>query len=244
MCIRDRYNTLRFQNFTGTANVKTPFIYCNADIGSLGYSVPSSINAVKGSTLASKVTIDANIEDVSSLYGGALQSAVYVSAGDVSIRGNIKSTRANAITVVGSSIGTLSVLGDVIANREAIVNLHSGAFQLKIKNSLISSNGLGSATQSVYMTGPGYMYIDNSTIYNGLTDSCFINVTDDMSTIGIYNSMAYSPGSSGTFMYCTYSEYTIGYHNVRSNKDNDGNITDLFEPSGFIYDPYLFVPNF
>lgn len=238
------YNTLRFQDHTGTAHVSAPFIRCNADLGNSGYASPNSITAVRTSSTQSTLIIKGDIEDLSSVYGGSLQSALSAVGSNTTVYGNIRSLKSNAITVSGNNDGKLSVFGDITAEREAIRNTHTSNFELKIKNSLVKTDGLGFFTQSVYISGPSTMYIDNSTIYNGLTDSNIIYAVDEMSTIAMYNTMAYSPGTNGVLIVSTASDYTIGFHNVRSNKDNADNITDLFDPSGFIYDPYLFVPKF
>ena len=64
------------------------------------------------------------------------------------------------------------------------------------------------------------------------------------SQLGIYNSLGYSPGASGNFIYGTPSEFNVGIHNTRSNKDNHPTVNDTFSPSGFIYDNNLYLPNF
>ena len=238
------YNSIRFSSYTGTASVEAPYVNCNADLGGSGYASPALIRAVVGSSLASSVSIKADVADVSASYGGSPQAALAVSTGNTTVRGNVMSLRGNAIIVSGSLDGKLDVIGDVSGSREAILNSHTGNFQTKIRNSMVKSDGLGTYTQSVYISGPSTTFIDNSTIVNGLTDSTIIQASDEMSTIAMYNCLAYSPGLGGSFIYSTASDYTIGLHNVRSNKDNPDNITDLFDPSGFIYDPYLFVPLF
>lgn len=238
------YNTLRFDSYTGTASVESPYVRCNADLGGSGYATPALIRAVLGSSVQSNVSIKANVEDVSGQFGGSPQSAISVSAGDMTVYGNVKSVNGNALNISGSARGRLSVFGDVTGLREAIVDSQTGDFQTRIKNSTVRSEGLGTYTQSVYVSGPSTVFFDNSTIVNGLTGSSIIQATDEMSTIALYNCLAYSPGINGNFIVSTASDYTIGMHNVRSNKDNPANITDLFDPSGFVYDPYLFVPLF
>lgn len=238
------YSTIRFLDHFGVGHIRTPYLRCNADLGNNGYLAPSSITALRTSSTQSTVVVKGDIEDVSTGYGGVPQSALSVIGGNTTVYGNVRSSKANAITIYGSEAGMLSVFGDITSEREAIRNTHLSSFETKIKNSLIKTDGLGFFTQSVYIGGPATTYIDNSTIYNGLTDSNLINAVDEMSTIAIYNSIAYSPGSQGMLVISTASDYTIGLHNVRSNKDNGDNITDLFDPSGFIYDPNLFVPKF
>ena len=239
------YYTIRFSDdYSGTSYIRTPYIYCDGGIGLSAYVVPENVRALRiGSAATGTVYVYANVEDISTTFGGNYQSAIYAGSGTLVINGNIKSTRSHGLYTTGSTTGRVTITGDIVASREAIYNGHVG-MEVKVKNSMISTEGLGGNTQSIYIAANNYTYIENSTIYNGLTGSCLIKADDWDSTIGLYNTSAYSPGIDGAFLTCSYVDYTIGFHNVRSNKDNLDNITDLFEPSGFIYDPYFFVPKF
>jgi len=239
------YYTVRFSDdYSGTSYVRTPYIYCNGDFGPSGYVVPDNVRALRvGDSVTGNVFIDANLEDLSTTYGGQYQSVVYVGSGNTVINGNIKSLRSTGVYTTGTNAGNLSINGDVVASREAILHGNVG-MQIRIRNSRISSDGLGGYTQSIYVGANNFTFIENSTIYNGLTGSDFIKADDWDSTIGLYNVSAYSPGTFGSFITTSFADYTIGFSNVRSNKDNHDNIVDLFDPSGFIYDPYFFVPKF
>jgi hypothetical protein len=139
--------------------------------------------------------------------------------------------------------GKITIDGDITSEREAVYDI-SESIELRIENSVIRSQGLGTFTQSVYIGAKGSIYINNSTIYNDLANSNIFKAESEESSIYIYNSLAYSPGLNGYLISCTFSDYVLGMHNLRSNKDNADNIIDLFDPSGFIYDTLLFVPNF
>lgn len=239
------YYTIKFSdNYSGTSYIKTPYVYCDGGIGLSGYTVPDNVRAFGvGSSVTGKIHVNGNIEDLSTTFGGNYQSAAYIGSGNVTIDGNIKSLKSTGLYTTGTNAGYVSINGDIIASREAILHNNLG-MQVKVRNSRISSDGLGGNTQSIFIGANNHTYIENSTIYNGLTGSDFINTNDWDSTIGLYNVSAYSPGDYGCFITTSYSDYTIGFHNVRSNKDNYDNIVDLFDPSGFIYDPYFFVPKF
>jgi hypothetical protein len=236
------YYTIRFSDdYSGTSYIRTPYIYSDGGIGLSGYVNVRALTI--GSAATGMVTVDANVEDISTVFGGSYQSAIYAGSGTLIINGNVKSTKSLGLYTTGSAIGRVTVTGDIVASREAIYNGHVG-MQVKVRNSMISTDGLGGNTQSIYIESNNYTYIENSTIYNGLTDSYIIKTDDWDSTIGLYNVSAYSPGELGSFITTSFIDYTIGLHNVRSNKDNEDNVTDLFDPSGFIYDPYFFVPKF
>ena len=68
-------------------------------------------------------------------------------------------------------------------------------------------------------------------------------ITATESKLGIYNSLGYSSGVSGKFIYCAVTA-SVGIHNTRSNKDNSDNVEDHFTPSGFIYDQNLYLGDF
>lgn len=239
------YRTVRFaDNYTGTTNIRTPYIYCDGTIGVNGYTFPNNVRALYvGDAVTGTIYVNSNVQDISSVFGGSFQSAVYMGSGNVAIRGGVKSLNSIGVYTTGTVAGSLMIDGDVIAKREAISANHVG-MNVKIRSSRISSDGLGGNTQSIFIGANNQTYIENSLIYNGLSGSHIIKTTDEDSTIGLYNTLVYSEGVEGNLIECSFLDYTIGMHNVRSNKDNAANITDLFDPSGFFYDPYLFVPKF
>ena len=248
--IKCAYNTLRFQSsYSGVSSVHTPYVYSDGSIGVSGISSTLTNALYVGSGANGTVNIKGNVEDLSPSFAGGNQAAAMLMGGKVTIDGNISGNNAYGLYVYESPATPFTsqfyvrVKGDITSKREAIYVDHD-YMDVNVSNSLVRSEGLGTFTQSVYMGSSASMYFNNSTIYNSLTDSNILRVEAEVSTIGLYNSTAYSPGTNGIFLYCTYSDYTIGFHNFRSNKDNADNITDLFDPSGFIYDPYLFVPNF
>ena len=102
---------------------------------------------------------------------------------------------------------------------------------------------MGTYPNNIYINSLGSFYISNSTIYNKLADSNLINVANINSILGIYNTLGYNPGTTGSFIYSA-TPCDVGIHNTRSNNDNSVNIQDLFDPSGFVYDTNLFIPNY
>ena len=237
------YDVIKFSDsYSGKAFIDSPYIIANASIGLNGV-VLNTVHAVRvGSSVTGTIRINSNIEEISLSTSGN-NSAVLVSSGNLFIKGEVRGNNSYGIYLPNGGSGRVNIDGDVTSIKEAIYNMNDN-IELKIENSIIKSDGLGSFTQSVYMGASGSIYINNSTIYNGLTNSSLIRVEREESSIYIYNSMAYSPGTNGYLLSCTYSDYVMGMHNLRSNKDNADNIIDLFDPSGFIYDSLLYVPTF
>jgi hypothetical protein len=237
------YETIYAQdNFSGSLHIETPKLYSNGTIAISGVA-SGQVHALRvGNNVTGNIKVKADIEEISSTTLGN-NSAVLISSGNVHIDGDIKGNSSYGVYVASGSSGNLSINGDISSTKEAIYDVNDSVM-VKISNSFIKSDGLGTFTQSIYMGSSGNMYISNSTLYNGLTNSSVINATIEQSTIGVYNSLAYSPGTASNFILCTHSGYTMGFHNVRSNMDNSDNIVDLFNPSGFIYDQNLFIPEF
>jgi ligand-binding sensor domain-containing protein len=87
------------------------------------------------------------------------------------------------------------------------------------------------------------IFIQNSNITNLTENSNLIWIGNTQSVVRLYNTNGFSNGSEGYFIDAN-SELNVSIHNVRSNKDNNLLIGDLFEPSGFIYDSNFYLPNF
>lgn len=225
--------------YSGNTIIEAQNIYSDGSTGSSGI-VSNSVHAVR--VASGNVTINANIFEKSPTTAGN-NSAILIESGNVIINGNLIGGKSKGLYLSDGGWGTVSVTGAISSTMEAIYNVNNFA-NLRISDSLIMSSGLGTFTQSIYMGASSSIYISNSTIYNSLSDSSIIYTSRLESMIGLYNVLAYSPGTGGDFILCTYSGYSTGLHNVRSNKDNSANIIDTFDPSGFIYDPFLFVPNF
>ena len=238
------YNTISVSNkFMGTLEVNSPFIECDSDLNTNGPSADlQHVLSVKSASAS--VIIHGNLLENSSINAGGLNSTVYIDGGTVSIVGNISGGECPGIYLGGTSYGSVSVLGDVISKKEAIIN-ESGNIKLKVRDSLIKTDGLGTNPYAININSASMSstYLQNTKIYNTLENSGVILITATESRLGIYNSLGYSPGNSGKFIYCAGTA-SVGIHNTRSNKDNSDNVEDLFTPSGFIYDQNLYLGDF
>lgn len=239
------YNVLNVKPlFSGSVDVSCPDIECDSDLASTG--AQSGIQHVLMVQSASaSVYVNGNLIESSSSAGGGNNSAMYVSAGTVSVLGNIVGGKCPSVLIEDSSTGSVSIKGDISSEKEAIIN-SSGTIRLKVDESLIKTSGLGTVPYPININSgsASSTYLSNVKIYNSVSNSSLILISSTSSTVGIYNSFGYSPGTaSGNFVYCS-STASVGMHNTRSNKDNSATIVDSFSPSGFIYDQNLYLGDF
>ena len=236
------YQTIYVQSgFSGNLYVETPYIRVDGNIGSYG---PQSglVNALNVHTNTTGVIkIKGDIENISATFS-TNSSAANIGSGNVVVNGKLIGGVDNGLILSNGITGDVTINGDIISNIESIVGL-SDTITLKVNNSIIKTDGLGTYPNNIYINSSGKFYINNSTIYNVLVDSTLINIANVNSVLGVYNSLGYSPGTTGSFAYSA-TPCDIGIHNTRSSNDNAINIEDIFDPSGFIYDPSLFIPNY
>jgi hypothetical protein len=236
------YQTIYAQSgFSGSLYAECPFIRVNGDIGSYG---PQSglVNALNVHTNTTGVIkIKGDIENISATFS-TNSSAANIGSGTIVVNGKLIGGVDNGLILSNGITGDVTINGDITSKIESIVGL-SDTITLKVNNSVIKTQGLGTYPNNIYINSLGSFYISNSTIYNTLVDSTLINIANVNSVLGVYNSLGYSPGTTGSFAYSA-TPCDIGIHNTRSNNDNAINIEDLFDPSGFIYDPNLFIPNY
>ena len=229
--------------FSGVLSVKTPNIICDSSLNTGGPVAGSGHALSVHETITGTVSINSNLSNVS-VYSGGNNSAVKIGSGYVTINGNLLGNNEIGLYLSSGDIGNVTINGDIQSRREAIKHL-GDKIKLKVNNSLIKSDGLGTSTYSIHINSASQSgtYLYNTTIYNGLTNSNIIHMQGTTSQLGIYNSLGYSPGTTGNFIYGTPS-FNVGIHNTRSNKDNYTSVNDSFSPSGFIFDNELYLPNF
>ena len=230
--------------FSGNVEVNCPTIECDSDLAGNG-SQPGIQHVAMVQSASASVSINGNLIESSSAYGAGNNSALYVNAGTVSILGNVVGGKCPSVLIENSAIGSVSIKGDISSEREAIINT-SNSIKLKVNKSFIKTEGLGTVAYPIHINSgsSSSTYLTDVVIRNSITNSSLILLSSTSSTIGIYNSFGYSPGTaSGNFIYCA-STASVGIHNTRSNKDNTSNIVDVFTPSGFIYDQNLYLGDF
>ena len=229
--------------FSGQFSIKSPSIICDSSLNGGGPVVGSGHALSVNETITGTVLINSNLSNIS-VYSGGNNSAAKIGSGYVTINGNLNGNNEIGLYLTNGDDGNVTINGDIQSSLEAIKHLGNKT-KLKVSNSLIKSGGLGSSTYSIHINSASQSgtYLYNTTIYNGLTNSGVIYMQGTTSQLGIYNSLGYSPGTTGNFIYGTPS-FNVGIHNTRSNKDNYTAVNDSFSPSGFIFDNELYLPNF
>lgn len=243
--ITGAYNVIDvFPGFSGSLSVKCPEIVCDGDLSPIGPQ-PAAQRALRVRSGSASVYVKGNIYEKSDSYSSdPSNAAVYATSCNLRIEGDIYGNKYPGIAIGTDGSGTFSLIGNVISERESIIN-QAEKMHVSISDSLIKTSGLGNNPYAI-LIGAATMsktYISNSRIYNSLQNSGIILLSTTGSTVGIYNSLAYSPGASGKFVFCAATA-SLGMHNTRCNKDNSDDVEDIFAPSGFIYDSAFYMNGF
>lgn len=238
-------------NFSGNLILECPEIECETSTGIYGYLVDTSMSLftdsdttgnikVRGSLINSSPEAIYTIPDTNSRH----DSSVAIFGGYIKIEGDIEGLNTKGLYVGGTTgVGQVRFRGDVTSYRESVI-INSNVIQTYLSDGTLKSWGSGSLPYVVnILATSSTFYLKNATAYNVRNNSSVMYVFSTNSTIGIYDTVSYTNGTSGEFIYTTQS-VNVGFHSVRSNKDNNILVTDLFGPSGFIYDTNLFIPNF
>ncbi len=222
--------------FSGSVDIKCPSIYCDADINALTGPQSNAQHVLAIRSASASVSVRGDLYERTSAFTGGNNAAVYVSECDLKIVGNIDGGNCPGAVVEGT-VGTFSVIGNIISSRESVINSSNG-IAMRVSDSLLKTDGSGTVPYAINVNSGtmSSLHIHNSRIYNSVQDSGIIVMSTTHSAFRIYNSLAYSPGTaSGNFIYCA-ATVSVGIHNTRCNKDNSDVVEDLFAPSGFIYD--------
>jgi len=227
-----------FETYTGNCTINSNNIITKSDV--YDTSVIYGVNTNNGVT--GKVIINSNIKNLGTYTTTQkTNSAVRISSGYFTINGNISGGPEYSTIITGNSLGQVTINGNLDSSVEALFN-DTTKISLKLNSPLIITSGL-SATYSMIFNGQSDTYILNTNIVNLTNDSNIIWVGNTFSQIKLYNSGAWSEGTSGYFIDSS-SDLNVGIHNTRSNKDNNILVDDLFSPSGFIYDSNFYLPIF
>ena len=233
-----KYNTISFEDFTGECVINSDNIITNTNV----YETSSLYAVNTNNGVTGKVTINSDIKKITEYTTSVkTNSAVRISSGYFKINGDIYSGVEYSLIVTGNSLGNVTINGNLISSVETLFN-DTTKIILKLNSPLISTIGL-SATYSMVFNNQSEVYIQNSNIVNLTDNSNLIWIGNTNSIVKLYNTNGFSNSSNGYFI-DSNNDLNVGIHNVRSNKDNNLLINDLFEPSGFIYDSNFYLPNF
>lgn len=248
------YKAINFSNsYSGTTTINCPKIQVDTDIASFGYVVNSSVAVLTDNDTTGTITINGDISNTTSdlVYTIAnpdfitrFDSSTSILGGYVTITGNVDGGFTKGLYVGGTvSNGQLKLKGNITARRESVV-VNTNLVSTYLSEGTLKSFGSGSLPYVVSVVGTSsQVFIKDSIAWNTLVGTSLMWVFSTQSTVAIYDTLGYSPGTTGSFIFTTQS-VNVGFHSVRSNKDNVNSVTDIFSPSGFIYDTGLIIPNF
>lgn len=249
--IRSAYKTISVDtNFSGTLNIECPEIRSTSP-GMSGYLQDSTSAVFTEGTTTGTINIKGNIINdtpinIYTLYSDSnsrQDGGLAILGGNVSVEGNIFAGETKGLMILGTvNSGQVKFKGDIQSYRESVV-LNSNITSTYLSEGTLKSWGSGSLPYTVNVVGTSStLYLRDSIVWNTKNNSSIVYILGTNSTVGIYDTLGYSTGTTGNFIYTTQS-INVGFHSVRSNKDNSILVTDLFGPSGFIYDTGLFIPN-
>lgn len=196
-------------------------------------------------------------------YPNIISSCVWIDGGtDIEFNADLEGNACLGICNRGNTGSTLSGTfvfnGNISSNIECVSSgikfaTGNGWHNLIFKNGLIQSKGLGTSASVIsfesYLVihggNAGTTYFNNCILYNELNGGNILYNTQNSPNLNnafFYNCLAYIEGATGFFANSTEPSKIIGFHNTRSNVDNNIMITDQFVPSGFIYDTNLEIP--
>lgn len=248
------YKTISISDsFSGDLYVDCPDIESDADLGFFGYLADTSVGLFTDFNTTGTIEIKGNISNTSSDnvytiflpdYNTRYDSSVAILGGNVQIEGKIDGRFTKGLYIGGTvSTGQIKVKGDIFSYRESVV-LNTNLIPTYLSEGTLESFGSGSFPYVMSILGTSSrVYSKGTILFNRRNNSSIVYTSSTQSTIGFYDTLGFSNGTTGDFVYTTQS-VSIGFHSVRSNKDNNILVTDLFGPSGFIYDTGLFIPNF
>ena len=236
--------------FNGEVTINCKKVICNTSLNTDPNVISSDFLNIAHAlnvrdNVFGKITINADLHNTS-IYSGGNNSAAIITSGNVTINGNLYGNDEYGLYLNNSSNNTpgkVVINGDIESNIQTIEHRNNN-LKLKVNNSFIRTNSL-SSSYSVHLNcgASSSTYLYNTNIYNGLTNSTLIYSENSNTTLRIYNSFGYSPGTQSGYFINSTTPFNVGIHNTRSNKDNL-NINDIFTPSGYIYDQNLDIPNF
>lgn len=252
--ILSAYKTISVtNNFSGNLYIECPEIECDTVLGNYGYVPETSVALYVEDTTTGNIEIKGNLSNISPDlvytisnpdYTTRFDGACAIFAGSVTINGKIDGGYTKGIYIGGTvNVGQVRTKGDIWSYRESII-VNSDIVSTYLSEGTLKSWGSGSMPYVVNVIGTSSTtYIKDAVVYNTSNNSSLIYIMSTQSTTGIYDTLGWSTGTGGEFVYTTQS-VNVGFHSVRSKKDNNVLVTDTFSPSGFIYDSELFIPNF
>lgn len=237
------HSTISFRFFTGSAIINCPKIYLGS--GNLyGGNYKQAIVCYDVSTTGS-IIINGDIENKDTVNYGGIGSLVTVYSGanpKLIINGNLKGGPIKALDGNTQTSGTIQITGNIASDNSTYTVWAYGNGELVFKNCIISNSGLNSSPDLIAVNGTAKIFFKDCYLYNATSDSKLIVVNNASTSLVLDGCSGQSNGAAGNSIYSSVGAVNVRVNNSRFNKDKSVDITDLYSPSGFIYDTNTIVP--
>ena len=233
--------TFAFRFFTGTVEINSNIYLGSGNI--IGGNYKQALVCYDGST-SGTITVNGNIINKDTVNYGGIGSLVTVYSGanpKLKINGNIVGGPIKALDGNTQTSATIEINGDLSSDNSYTVWAY-GAGELLFKNSVIKNSGVDGASILAAVNGTANIFFKDCYFYNARTDSSLLVINSTTCKLVLDGCSGKSEGTLGSSVYSSVGAVNIRANNSRFNKDKSVDITDLYSPSGFIYDTNTIVP--
>jgi hypothetical protein len=238
------HSTIEFRNHSGDFVLNCPKLYLGT--GNIYGGNYKQALILYSSTINSNVIINADIVNKDTLYYGGISGMITLwgsCAGSVTINGNVYGRGTVGVLGNNTTTGKFTMNGSVFSDIEPGALYGNGEYYFKN-----GTHGMPSSATTVnrlyYIFQNAKVYFNNALMYNDIVDSNIIELASTTCSVSMFNTLATTAGSSGQIISATTSGNTIMFHNIRSNKPLNANLTDTLSPTGLIVDTNLVIPKF
>jgi hypothetical protein len=235
------HSTIAFRFFTGTAEINSNIYLGSGNL--YGGNYKQALICYDASTNGS-ITVNGNIINKDTVDYGGIGSLVTIYSGanpKLTINGNIVGGPIKALDGNTQTNATIEINGNLSSDNLYTVWGYGGG-ELVFKNSIIKNTGVNVASILGALNGTASIFFKDCYFYNGRTDSNLFVVNSTTCQLVLDGCAGKSEGALGNSIYSSVGAVNIRANNSRFNKDKSVDITDLYSPSGFIYDTNTIVP--
>jgi hypothetical protein len=241
--IESTHSTISFRFFTGNVVINCPYIYLGS--GNLYGGNYKQAVVFYDSTTSGSTIINGNIVNKDTVDYGGIGSlvTVYSSANPkLIINGDIKGGPIKALDGNTYTNATIEINGDISSDNSTYTAWAYGGGEVLFKNCVIKNSGLNSSANLIAVNGTGSIFFKDCYLYNQTSNSNLIVVNNASTKLILDGVGGVSEGASGNSIYSTVGAVNVRVNNSRFNKDKSVDITDIYSPTGFVYDTNTKVP--
>jgi hypothetical protein len=239
--IEAMHSTVAFRFFTGVATFNSDLFLGPGNI--YGGNFKQALVVYDGSTTGS-ITVNGNIINKDTVDYGGIGSLVTIFSGanpKLKINGDIVGGPIKALDGNTQTNATVEINGDLSSDNLYTVWAYGGG-ELLFKNSVIKNTGVNVASILGAVNGTANIFFKDCYFYNGRTDSSLFVVNSATCKLVLDGCGGASPGTGGNSVYSSVGAVNIRANNSRFNKNKSVDITDVYSPSGLIFDTSTLVP--